>query len=66
MTEVTLIEIMARGSGDEAGGWVAGFTVLFSIVALLYWHLEHCKIKMLQAQMRGIMRWISPPTGPAR
>lgn len=27
MTEVILMEIRACGSGDEGGGWAAGFTV---------------------------------------
>lgn len=58
------------GSCDEEPGglrWGRGpdLMLLYSMVALLEQHLEQRRRKMPHAQLRGIMRWISPPTAPA-
>lgn len=39
--------------------------LLYSMVVLLEQHLEQRRRKVPHAQLRGIMRWISPPTAPA-
>lgn len=51
-----------RARGDGLHDLLLGY----SIVTLLEWHLEQQRRrKMQQAQLRGIMKWISPPTAPA-
>lgn len=51
----------------QARRWGRGWDLmqLYSMVVLLEQHLEQRRRKMPHAQLRGIMRWISPPTAPA-
>lgn len=51
----------------QARRWGRGrdLMLLYSMVVLLEQHLEQRRRKMPHAQLRGIMRWISPPTAPA-
>lgn len=59
--------LLAVIRGLQARRWGRGrdLTLLYSMVVLLEQHLEQRRRKMPHAQLRGIMRWISPPTAPA-
>lgn len=49
----------------RVGGWVAGFTAGLFYIDTAGWHLEQWRRTMPPTQLKGIMRWISPPTAPA-